>query len=153
MQTITDKTKEALEDLIIINNDRYEGYQKAMEQTKDSDLKALFSTYSTQSKGYASALRTHFPAGEEQPARDETRISGKFYRAWMDVKNALTSDDRQAVLNSCEYGEDVAKKAYENVLEDRENLSDDVLNQVQDQYDELLDAHNTIKGLRDANQN
>ncbi len=153
MQTITDKTKEALEDLIIINNDRYEGYQKAMEQTKDSDLKALFSTYSTQSKGYASALRTHFPAGEEQPARDETRISGKFYRAWMDVKNALTSDDRQAVLNSCEYGEDVAKKAYENVLEDRENLSDDVLNQVQDQYDELLDAHNTIKGLRDANKN
>ena len=153
MDTITDKTKDALEDLIIINNDRYEGYQKAMEQTKDSDLKALFTTYSVQSKGYASALRTEFPAGEEQPARDETRISGKFYRAWMDIKNALTSSDRQAVLNSCEYGEDVAKKAYENVLKDRENLSNDVLATIQSQYDELLNAHNTIKGLRDANKN
>ncbi len=153
MQTITDNTKDALNDLIIINNDRYEGYQKAMEQTKDSDLKSLFSKYSIQSKGYATSLRNLFPAGEEQPARDETRISGKFYRAWMDVKNALSSDDRQAVLNSCEYGEDVAKKAYENVLEDRENLSEDVLNTVQDEYDELLDAHNTIKGLRDANKN
>ena len=153
MQTITDKTTDALNDLIIINNDRYEGYQKAMEQTKDSDLKDLFSKYSKQSKGYASSLRSLFPAGEEQPGRDETRISGKFYRAWMDVKNALSSNDRQAVLNSCEYGEDVAKDAYQNVLEDRVNLSEDVLNKVQDQYDELLDAHNTIKGLRDANKN
>lgn len=37
-----------------------------------------------------------------------TKVSGKFFRVWMDVKAALTSKDRKAILNSCEYGEDGA---------------------------------------------
>lgn len=31
----------------------------------------------------------------------------------MDVKAALTGKDRKAILNSCEYGEDIAKDSYE----------------------------------------
>lgn len=147
---MSEKTTDNLRDLIIINNDRYEGYQKAMEQTKDADLNSLFSKYSSQSKTYASELRTLIPASEDEPARDETRLSGKFYRAWMDVKNALSANDRKAVLNSCEYGEDVAKKAYENVLEDREEMSPTSVSLIQNQFDQLLDAHNKIKGLRDS---
>ncbi|MEO6948925.1 MAG: PA2169 family four-helix-bundle protein [Ginsengibacter sp.] len=150
METMSEKTTDNLRDLIIINNDRYEGYQKAMEQTKDADLNSLFSKYSSQSKTYASELRTLIPASEDEPARDETRLSGKFYRAWMDVKNALSANDRKAVLNSCEYGEDVAKKAYENVLEDREEMSPTSVSLIQNQFDQLLDAHNKIKGLRDS---
>jgi uncharacterized protein (TIGR02284 family) len=150
METMSEKTTDNLRDLIIINNDRYEGYQKAMEQSKDADLNSLFSKYSSQSKTYASELRTLIPASEDEPARDETRLSGKFYRAWMDVKNALSANDRKAVLNSCEYGEDVAKKAYENVLEDREEMSPTSVSLIQNQFDQLLDAHNKIKGLRDS---
>lgn len=150
MEKMSEKTTDNLRDLIIINNDRYEGYQKAMEQTKDADLKSLFSKYSANSNTYASELRTLIPAPKEEPARDETRLSGKFYRAWMDVKNALSTNDRKAVLNSCEYGEDVAKKAYENVLEDREAMSPGSVALIQNQFDHLLDAHNTIKGLRDS---
>jgi uncharacterized protein (TIGR02284 family) len=150
METITEKTTEAISDLIIINNDRFEGYQKAIDQTSDADLKTLFSTYSVQSKGFSSQLRPLIPFGEDAPKRDETRISGKFYRAWMDIKNSLSSNDRKAVLSSCEYGEDVAKRAYEDALEERENLPTEVVNLIQDQYDEILDAHNTIKSLRDS---
>ncbi|MEO7314162.1 MAG: PA2169 family four-helix-bundle protein [Ginsengibacter sp.] len=150
METIVEKTANALSDLIIINNDRYEGYQKAMEQTKDADLKDLFSKFSVQSKANNAELRAMVPSSEETPDRDETRISGKFYRVWMDVKNALVSNNRKEVLSSCEYGEDIAKKAYENALADRAELSADVVAQIQKQYDELLDAHNLIKSLRDS---
>lgn len=150
MQTITEKTTDALSDLIIINNDRYEGYQKATEQTSDIDLKALFEKFSLESKRFNSELRGLLPTYEEAPKRDETRISGKFYRAWMDIKNALTSNDRKSILSSCEYGEDVAKRAYEDALKDRESMSSDVVILVQKQYDQLLDAHNTIKSLRDS---
>lgn len=150
METITEKTTEALNDLIIINNDRYEGYQKAMEQTKDADLKDLFSKFSVQSKANNAELRSMVPASEETPERDETRLSGKFYRVWMDVKNALVSNNRKEVLSSCEYGEDVAKKAYENTLADRAELSTDVVGRIQKQYDELLLAHNQVKALRDS---
>ena len=147
---MSEKTTENLADLIIINNDRYEGYQKAMEQTEDADLNTLFSKYSSQSKTYAAELRTLIPNTEDVPDRDETKLSGKFYRIWMDVKNALSTADRKAVLSSCEYGEDVAKKAYENALEERESMAPDSVALIQKQYDQLLDAHNTIKALRDS---
>lgn len=150
METITEKTAGALNDLIIINNDRYEGYQKAIEQVKDADLKELFTQFSIQSKANNVELRTLVPASEDTPDRDETRISGKFYRVWMDVKNALASNNRKEVLSSCEYGEDVAKKAYENALEDRAELSSDAVANIQRQYDELLHAHNQVKALRDS---
>lgn len=150
MQSITEKTTSAIKDLVIINNDRYEGYQKAMDQTKDADLKALFSQYSGESKTFASELRILLPDYKDAPNRDETRISGKFYRAWMDVKKALSSNDRKTVLSSCEYGEDVAKKAYETALADRESMPKETVQIIQKQFDEILDSHNTIKSLRDS---
>ena len=150
METTIEKTTEALNDLIIINNDRYEGYQKAMDQAKEADLKSLFSTFSNQSKSNNSVLRSLVPATEETPDRDETRLSGKFYRAWMDVKNAIDAGDRKKILSSCEYGEDVAKKAYENVLADKSNLTPEAAATIKNQYDEILKAHNQVKALRDS---
>lgn len=150
MATISEKTTKALRDLILINNDRTEGYKKAMDEVKDNDLKTLFSTYSMQSRQNAEELRAYVPAGEDTPDRDETMLSGKFYRVWMDVKEALSAHNRKAVLQSCEYGEDIAKKAYENVLESREELTSEAVATIQKQYDELLDAHNKVKALRDS---
>ena len=42
METITEKASKELKELIIINNDRYEGYRTAIEETEDIDLKVLF---------------------------------------------------------------------------------------------------------------
>lgn len=150
MKTTIEKTAEVLNDLIIINNDRYEGYQKAMEQTTDADLKTIFSTYSNESKANSAALRALVSPSEDTPDRSETTLSGKFYRAWMDVKNALDEGDRKKILSSCEYGEDVAKKAYEDALADKAELSPDAALAIQNQYDEILTAHNQVKTLRDS---
>lgn len=150
MDTIIEKTTETLNDLIIINNDRYEGYKKAMEQAKDEDLKTLFSKYSMQSKANNVELRSLVPASHETPDRDQTRMSGKIYRVWMDIKNAMDSGDRKKILSSCEYGEDVAKKAYEDALSERSDLSPDADATIERQFDELLEAHNQIKALRDS---
>ncbi len=150
METIIEKTAEALNDLIIINNDRYEGYQKAKEQTTDPDLKTIFSAYSTQSLANNEKLRSLVPATEETPERDETRLTGKFYRAWMDVKNALDEGNRKKILSSCEYGEDVAKRAYEDALGDRAELSPETVATIKNQYDDILKAHNQVKALRDS---
>jgi uncharacterized protein (TIGR02284 family) len=61
------KTATTIKDLIVINNDRYEGYKTAAEETKDADLKSLFTEFSLQSKGFSQELRKFLPAGEEQP--------------------------------------------------------------------------------------
>lgn len=153
MKTVSEKKAKALSELVIINNDRYEGYKKAAEETTDSDLKALFTKFSTQSKGFSSELRSLIPFTEEAPDRDETTVSGKFYRAWMDVKSALTAKDRKAILSSCEFGEDVAKKTYDDVLDKPEDIPSDVLSLIKKQRSELQQGHDTVKALRDSARN
>jgi len=71
----------------------------------------------------------------------------------MDVKSALTSKDRKAVLSSCEFGEDVAKKTYDDVLDNPEDVPSEVLSLIQKQRSELQQGHDTIKALRDSAKN
>lgn len=69
------------------------------------------------------------------------------------VKSALTSKDRKAVLTSCEFGEDVAKKTYDDVLAHPEDITSDVLSLIKKQRSELQLGHDTIKTLRDSSKN
>lgn len=150
MIATTEKAEALVKELIVINNDRYEGYKTAAEETKDGDLKPLFLKYSTQSQQFASELR-RFVSFEEAPETDETKMSGKLYRAWMDVKAAVTANDRKAILSSCEFGEDVALKTYNDTLTDEEarEIPADVQAVINNQRSEIQAAHNYIKSLRD----
>jgi uncharacterized protein (TIGR02284 family) len=142
------ETKTSVNSLIIINNDRYEGYKKAAEETNDADLKALFNRFSLQSKGWSESLRAF--ADKDEPEENETTNSGKLYRVWMDVKAAITAKDRKAILSSCEYGEDVAKKTYDEVMEHSDSLPTEVMDIIRKQRSELQQAHDEVKALRDA---
>lgn len=149
METTTQKTVEAIKELIIINNDRYEGYKKATEEVKDSDLKKLFTEFSMQSEKFSKELIALLPDKTEAPVNGETKLSGKLYRVWMDIKNGIAGNDRKSVLSSCEYGEDVAKKTYDDVLKDSGDISNEALEVMRKQKTEILQAHNKIKLLRD----
>lgn len=138
-----------LNKLVEINNDRYEGYKKAADETTDSDLKSLFNEYAAQSSKFRSELATEVKK-LGGTAVEGTTTSGKFYRAWMDIKTAITGKDRKAVLNSCEYGEDVAKGVYHDVIGENEEFSSDLHNIISHQLDSLTEAHDKIKSLRDA---
>ena len=148
METTIEKTAEVLNDLIVINNDRYEGYQRAIEHVNDADLREIFAVYSNQSKANAAELRSLVAPTEETPARNETTLSGKFYRAWMDINLSLDEGDLKKVLSSCEYGEDVAKRAYQEALAEKGKLSPDAALAIQNQYDELLKAHDQVSKLK-----
>ena len=58
----TMQNTEALNDLIEINNDRVEGYNKASVQTSDEDLRSLFAKFATQSNQFAifNSVPLHF---------------------------------------------------------------------------------------------
>jgi len=150
MKTTSEKTSLALKDLIVINNDRYEGYKKAAEEAKDADLKGLFHRFSLQSKQFSEELQNLMPDKEEMPDEGETKNTGKLYRVWMDMKNAIAGNNRKAVLSSCEFGEDVAKKHYETVLEKPEDLSNEVLEVIRKQFAEIKKGHDTVKSMRDS---
>lgn len=145
----TQKIASAVNELIVINNDRYEGYKTAAGETKEQDLKDLFGKLSAQSKQFAEELKRHVPL-EKEPADDATKVSGKLYRVWMDVKAAITGHDRKAILSSCEFGEDVAKKTYDDVLENSSDLPSAAVEVIRRQRMELQKGHDTVKTLRES---
>jgi uncharacterized protein (TIGR02284 family) len=140
---------EVLNDLIRINNDRVAGYEKAIDETKDidADLRGLFSQYANESRQYASELRQLVVQLGGNPA-DDTTVSGKIYRVWMDLKVAITGKDRKTVLSNCEFGEDAAQKAYNTALE-TDDLSPEVRELIVTQKGTLKQAHDLIKNYRD----
>lgn len=148
----TVETIEVLNDLIQINNDRIEGYEKALKELRaeDADLKALFSSMISESHEIRLALGTEVNAlGGDMD--NTTTTSGKIYRAWMDVKAVFTGYDRHTVLSNCEAGEDAAQRAYRTALEDEE-LPAYLREMVQEQQMTLKASHDQIKALRDANK-
>jgi uncharacterized protein (TIGR02284 family) len=144
-----EKVAENLNDLIQINNDRIEGYERASKETKDvdADLRALFSRMGDESRQYVSELTAAVSRLGCDPASDTT-VRGKIYRAWMDVKATFTGKDRKQILASCEYGEDAAQDAYESALEETE-LTGDFRDLVMRQKAALKASHDLIKRHRD----
>lgn len=145
-----EKTIEVLNTLIKINNDRIEGYETASKETEEFDLKTLFQQFISTSEKCKQELvkEVRMLGGDEA---EGTKISGKFFRAWMDVKAALTGKNRKNILDSCEYGEDEALETYTEVLEnDVEHLSSEQHAMVIAQKSLLKVDHDHVKKLRDT---
>jgi uncharacterized protein (TIGR02284 family) len=145
-----DKQIEVLNTLITINNDRIEGYETAAKETEELDLKTLFAQFTYTSQKCKQELSNEVTKLGGTPA-EGTLTTGKFFRVWMDVKAALTGKDRKAILNSCEYGEDIAKETYKKVLEnDLENLNAEQHSMIKAQHTLLVADHDKVKSLRNA---
>ena len=143
-----DKSIGVLNSLITINNDRIQGYETAIEETKDQDLKILFTQFIQTSENCKNDLISAVTKLGGEPD-DGTRVDGEIYRVWMDFKALVTGKDRKTILNSCEYGEDVAVKTYERALKD-EDLSSEFKNLVSTQYAKIKADHDKVRSLRDA---
>jgi uncharacterized protein (TIGR02284 family) len=140
---------EVLNDLIKINNDRIEGYEKAVENAKtiDISLQTIFSKMKSESIKYTAELHNRILQLGGEP-KEGTTTSGKLYRAWMDVKATFTGKDRKSLLEACEYGEDAAQKAYTDALE-TEGLPVDIRDFIAEQKKSLRKSHDEIKAMRD----
>ena len=147
--TTNEANSQVLSDLLLINNDRIQGYQKAKDQLtdpSDSDLAMTFDEMAAQSRKNVTELQqyVHTDAAE----KNETTNAGKLYRAWMGVKATFSGNDRKSMLEACEYGEDKAQQAYRDALSE-DGLSSDVRTLITKQKEELKASHDHIKSMRD----
>lgn len=145
-----EKTVDVLNKLLEINNERVEGYETALKETDESDLKTLFAKLARTSSKFVTELTDEIRSMNGKPV-EGTMISGKFFRAWMDVKAALTGRDRKAILSSCEFGEDKAMETYEKVLrDDLNNLSAIQQDLIIAQFSLIKADHDKVHYLRDS---
>ena len=151
MQANTEALVDVLNDLIQINNDRIAGYERAINESKDLDvdLKGMFEGMIRESQQYKSELVAQITAAGGEVSKDTT-LSGKIYRAWMDVKATFTGSSRKAILENCEFGEDAWRRAYESALGSDVEMDADVRKLITEQYSSEKSSHDLIKKYRDA---
>ncbi len=146
----TQAAVEALNDLVLINNDRINGYERAKKDLKDSDMELhrVFLSLIAQSQQFKLELATEVAAlGHD--IETGTSTSGKLHRTWIDVKTAFTGHSERSVLEECEFGEDAILKAYKSALEE-EHVPAYIKDILYKQEAALQTAHDQIKALRDS---
>lgn len=148
METNDSQTITLLNDLIRINNDRIEGYERAVNDTDDAQLKSLFHTMAQESRKIRNELLGEVIKLGGTP-EEGTTVSGKIFRIWMDFKSAVAGKERKAIISSCEFGEDAALHEYNKVL-DCGKLPSQYFTMVKDQHRVLHQSHDRIKLLRDT---
>lgn len=145
---LNEKLLEALNDLVKINRDRVDGYRKAIDQTDDTDLKALFQRMAEESNTYIEQLnKLLIENGEE--TEDHSTIYGKIYRTWMDVKATFSGHDRHSILSACEYGESAAQRTYEEILRSSLPMPYIVRELIANQKSALRGSRDTVRTYRD----
>ncbi len=150
---LRESINEVLNDLVMINNDRIAGYEKATSELAglDIDLKALFEQMKSQSTENKEELAQKIE-GNGGIVDNDTSSAGKIYRAWMDIKSTFTAGDRHSILANCEFGEDAALRAYEAALSSGLLLDASFRELVETQRASLQKSHDLIKQQRDAHK-
>ena len=145
----TDESIDILNNLIVLNNDRIDGYEAAYSETYKEELRNLFIKLKQTSYECKSELESEVKRLGGTP--DEgTMILGKLHRGWMDIKAAITGSDSETILSSCEYGEQTIIKAYEDALEqDTEEVTFEQKAMLNHQLSLLREDYEKIKSMQD----
>jgi uncharacterized protein (TIGR02284 family) len=61
-------------------------------------------------------LRQNLPTARQSP-EEGSRGRGQIYRTWRDLRATFDGSDAKSALESCEYGEDAALRAYDKALD------------------------------------
>ena len=150
---------EILNDLVQISTDRTKGFENALKQLQEeevkeevveADLRNLFLSYIDQSRQFKMQLAKEVEVLGSDVETD-TSTSGKIHRAWIDLKTTFTGHSKHSILEECEFGEDAILKAYDSALEE-ERLPAYIRDILNDQLSELTEAHDEIKALRDSTE-
>ena len=139
---------EVLNDLVMINNDRIAGYNRAIRELKpgDGDLKLLFDRMIIESQQIKSDLANEIQVLHGDVEKGSSEM-GKIYRAWMDVKAVFTGENRHTILSNCEEGEDAVQRAYKKALE-TDRLPAFLRDLLNGQQNMLRYSHDEIRNLR-----
>lgn len=145
-----DNVISTLNNLIETCKDGQEGFKQAAEGVQNSELKSVFYEFGQQRAQFSGELQSLVRELGGDPETSGS-TAGALHRGWINIKSAVTGQDDAAILNEAERGEDVAKNAYKEALE--QTLPANVSQIVQQQYAKVQAAHDQVRALRDSFNN
>lgn len=137
-----------LNGLIETLKDGQEGFKQSASGVDDPQLKTAFNEFSLQRSRFAGELQNEVVKLGDPDPEDSSSATGALHRTWINIKSAVTSRDRHAILAEAERGEDSAVSAYKDALE--KDLPAPVRDIVSRQSAEVKMVHDKVRNLRDA---
>ena len=113
-----------LKGLVNILNDGKQGYQYAAETTESEMLRPVFTKYAAQRSTYAEELRAHIELHGGSADNEDGGLLGALHRTWIDIKQAISSQEYVAVLTAIETGEKAAIEKFDSCIADYTDHAD-----------------------------
>jgi len=145
--TPTSVTRDTLNSLIGTCRDGQKFFTAASESVESPVLRAELRQYAMQREDYVRELKDSVLASGED-VDDSGSLGGAVQRGWLSVRQALSTNDRHAVLAECERSEDAAVAAYRAARASA--FEPDVAAMIETHYQAILRVHDRVKSLRDA---
>lgn len=142
------ETLDALKDLVRINVDSAQGWDRAAADVKDANLKAFFQRVGQQRAGFAHELRRFVEMRDEDVSMSSS-LSATLHRWWIDLRSTVQGNE-YAVLAEAERGEDVIKHTYEKTLP--KVGGSPLMSVLNDQYAQVKATHDQVRDMRDSHK-
>ena len=136
-----------LNDLIETCKDGEEGFSACADAVKNQQLKVFFEQKAERCRVGGGQLQQKVRELGGDPERGGS-MTGAVHRFWLDIRSRLAGMDDHALLDECERGEDSAKHAYEEALQ--EDLPADVRTLIGKQYREVKMNHDSVREMRNT---
>ena len=135
-----------LNNLIETCKDGEQGFKVAAEGLTSAAIKTKFLEYSRQRAQMARELQDEVRRLGGDPEKKGS-VAGTMHRGWLNIRAAVSGRDDHAIVAEAERGEDVAKAAFENAL--NEALPQSAQTLVQQHAAKVRQAHDDVRNIRD----
>ena len=142
-----DKVVSVLNDLLTKNYDAEKGYKEAAGKIEHQTLRSYFENQSNNRYDFGHEIKGLITKYGGEPDKG-TSITGDLHRAWIAIRDAFTSGDKD-IYNECIRGEEAFSEEYGETLSDH-NLPQDVRDLVMKQknsVDKALASLRTMEGF------
>ena len=126
--------------------DSQKGFADIGEHIHDETLKRYFLAESLKRANFRAELENELHRQGVKDVNETGTTAGAVHRTWGDLKARLGGGDH-SLLETAEQGEDEAKKAYKDALE--QELPMPVRQMLNDQQAHVLTSHDYVKRARD----
>ncbi len=140
---------EVLNCLVKINNDRIRAYDYAATQTNETTMKYLFEQLAETSRGCNDELIEEVIKLGGIPVEIKDLNEG-MDGAWIDIMVSIGKRNRNAIFNSCEFGETISGMGYESAISKAINVNPYYKCLIEEQYLIIKADQNKIKNLREV---
>lgn len=138
-------TISVLQDLSARCHDSEQGYRRSAQDASDSDLKQQFEQLANERSSMAAELDRLIREHGGEPTWTSGSLTGAAHRMWVDLRTALSRNERQVILEEVARGESAAEQAYDDAL--RQDLPDDVRQVIRDQHRRVRETRNRFRAM------